>query len=78
MVVDFALAFSSRILGENVVNEWNSKANELFADAIRLGSLDRQAFLIRECGDETDLRTAVEYLLDAHARVAFWKIRLTD
>jgi eukaryotic-like serine/threonine-protein kinase len=52
--------------GADMAN-WNPRVNELFLKAVELPDSDaRNAFLAVECGDEVDVRRAVETLLNAH------------
>ncbi|HEV3386793.1 MAG TPA: serine/threonine-protein kinase, partial [Gemmata sp.] len=47
--------------------DWNPRVNELFLKAFELPDPSaRNEFLARECGDDLDLRRAVETLLKAH------------
>jgi eukaryotic-like serine/threonine-protein kinase len=47
--------------------DWNPRVNELFLKAVQLSDLvARNALLALECGDEVDVRRAVETLLNAH------------
>ncbi|MGI9430372.1 MAG: protein kinase domain-containing protein, partial [Bythopirellula sp.] len=51
------------------MNNDNVRANQVFADAIKIEPPQkRTAFLDRECGDDQLLRKEVEALLDAYAR----------
>jgi serine/threonine protein kinase len=47
--------------------QWNPRANQLFAEVLQLPDAQaRQAFLDRECADDTRLRAEIEAMLKAH------------
>ena len=49
------------------MNDWNPRANEVFARAILCESdEDRDAYIADACGEDDDLRAAVSILLQAH------------
>jgi DNA-binding beta-propeller fold protein YncE len=50
---------------------WNAQANEIFLGALELGSVDERAgYLEQACAADSDLRSAVETLLNAHTAAA--------
>lgn len=50
--------------------EWNPRVNELFLQAIQLtAAAERQAFLDSACGNDAELRLAVDTLMKAHDQV---------
>ena len=46
--------------------KWNPRANEIFAIATELPVRQRHAYLAQACGEDADLRRAVEEMLAAH------------
>jgi serine/threonine protein kinase/tetratricopeptide (TPR) repeat protein len=53
-----------------IMAEWNSKANDVFLRAVEIESAaDRRLFLDQQCGDDVSLRSQVESLLAASAKV---------
>ena len=58
------------------MNSLESRANQLFADAIELGSAEEQtAFLDCECQDNQQLREAVEALLDSYRKMGSFLVQ---
>jgi hypothetical protein len=49
------------------MNEWNTRVNEIFLSALEKATV-RQAYLDTVCGDDTELRRAVEDMLSAHEK----------
>jgi serine/threonine protein kinase len=50
---------------------WNPRANEIFLNACEIPAPnDRRAYLVQACGDDFELRTQVEKLLQAHDQAA--------
>lgn len=49
--------------------DWNPAANEIFLNAVEIASPEkRQAYVDSACGNDADLRRAVDALLKGHAR----------
>ena len=51
------------------MSERQNKIKHLFFEAIRIESIDqRRAFIVDACGDDVEVRTRLESLLQAHDR----------
>ena len=48
------------------MNDWDTKINDLFLNALEPQGAERLAFLDKACGDDAALRRAVEEMLVAH------------
>ena len=60
---------SSFAFNGDIMADWNPAANEIFLNAMEIGSPDeRRVYLDSACAGDTKLQEAVEALLQAHAQ----------